>query len=108
MTKEQIISELKKIPVAVTDRSRDKISDAINNAADVIANKIAGSDLKIRKGSSRPSLSRSYVRIYLERGKKNVVREWEWQTQSAGYYHPVSVKSFIGFLGELVKEVSDL
>ena len=116
MTAEQIIATINQLPITQNSHTQNAL-DTITKTAAAIAPIMAEKGLQITKGSSSPSTSRSYARIYLERGdnshnKNNgdyaemVVEEWEWQTQSKKHWTAISPRAIVKFSKELADAVN--
>jgi hypothetical protein len=114
MTPQQIISVLKQLPTSYpSDRTEQSAKTAIEMTAELIAPKLAENGLQLSKGSSSPSSTRTYARIYLERAgntshdsrhhayAENVVNVWEWQVSSKYGSTPLTCKAICALCDEL-------
>lgn len=117
MNAQQIISTIDSLPTRYTEKTVDAAEAKIQQTAEAIAPVLAAKGLQISKGSTSPSSTRSYSRIYLEKVgngshdyrhaeyQKNVLREWEWETKNKYGFHPLTAKAIKTFCDELVARV---
>jgi hypothetical protein len=115
MTAQQIINVLNQLPTSYpSDKTAKRAEMKIKSTAEFIAPILAERGLQISKGSSSPSQSRSYARIYLERigntshdsrhraYAENVLATWEFTTMSGGYSRGVTCKAICEMCDALV------
>lgn len=115
MTAQQIINVINQLPTSYpSDKTAERAETKIKSTAEFIAPLLAERGLQISKGSSSPSTSRSYARIYLERAgntehnsrnhayTENVLAAWEFETMSGGYRKPVTCKAICEMCDALV------
>ena len=115
MNVQQIINTLNQLPTSFpSDKTAERAELKIKSTAEIIAPYLAERGLQITKGSSAPSRSRSYARIYLERAgntshdqrhaaySENVIRCWEFETMSGGYTKPITCKAICEMCDSLV------
>lgn len=115
MTTQEIINTINSLPTGYTERTEAKATAKIQETAEKIANLMTEKGLVISKGSSSPSTTRSYARIYLEypgsshnsnhRAYNNVVAQWEWQTKNKQWFSPITAKAICEFCDSLVRKV---
>ncbi len=120
MNQQEIINEINKLSFNLTARTGPKTNAKIAETAELAAPLLKSNGLQISKGGTSPSQTRSYQRVYLEvvgntshdsRHKlyhENVIRQWEWQTQQARYYTPISSLRIRKFCDELIAELREI
>lgn len=119
MTTQQVISVLKQLPTSYpSDRTAERAKTAIETTAELIAPQLADRGLQISKGSSSPSSTRTYARIYLERigntshdsrhaaYAENVIEVWEWQVSSSHGFTPLTSKAICALCDDLQSRFS--
>lgn len=117
MNAQQIISTINELPTRYTEKTADAAEAKIQQTAETIAPALATKGLQISKGSSSPSSTRSYSRIYLEKVgngshnyrhaeyQENVIREWEWETRNKYGFHPLNAKNIRQFCDQLITTI---
>jgi len=89
---EATIVTLSGLPMARSERLKAATELRIAETAAALAPILVAKGLRVESGSTSPSASTTYTRIYLEpltstthdrrQSAYNVIRVWEWQTQS--------------------------
>lgn len=117
MNTQDVISTIKSLPIKWASAEYEQATDAkISEAAEKLAPMLAARGLRIVKGGSSPSGSKTFTRIYLEpvtnsthnhrEHAYDVIRTWEWQTKSKYGFAPISRKSIRQMCDELVSIVA--
>lgn len=89
---EATIATLSGLPIARSERLNASTAARIAETAAALAPILVAKGLRVESGSTSPSASTTYTRIYLEpltstthdrrQSAYNVIRVWDWQTQS--------------------------
>lgn len=100
MKPEAIIETINSLPIAHSERMKPATDAKISATAEALAPILSEKRLRIVKGGSSPSTTRSYARIYLEpitntthdsrHAAYTVIAVWEWQTASKYGFTPIS------------------
>lgn len=118
MTAQQIINVFNQLPTSYpSDKTATRAETKIKATAEFIADLLQERGLQISKGSSSPSSTRNYARIYLEQVgntshdsrhaayAENVVAMWEWQVRNKQWSTPLTCKAICELCDAIVSRL---
>ena len=111
----EVIAAIGRLPISHAATRNHETEERIATTAAMIVASLVKKGLRVSAGSTSPSKSKSYARIYLEpvdstthdsrHDDYSVLRYWEWQTRKGGRFKPISHREVRRFCDELIAGV---